>query len=326
MRLTTCFVIMAAACTPGFGAVVMSTSHGDPAMTGLAFPISATDLLESLIPSVDPGDAGWHPVNTDPQDQLPAFTDGHGPNGRGLYGLLNDFPPDGLPTKLVTYDLGGPQNIGEIRIFSGNGGADGRIWSTTVIFTSTDGLNFTPLGPNGGYFQSDPSGTINNAGSSPRYGSTLVQITDDTGALLAAGATHIRFWFYGVDNTQGQMRDPFSGMNTFTGLDDGLSNPNTSPEIWEVDVIEGAPPPPPCHTPFADADQDDDVDMDDFGVFQACFTGPSGTVPELPGYACTCFDRDANHVIDQFDFQEFKNCVTGPDILWSVSPPPACVP
>ncbi len=69
-----------------------------------------------------------------------------------------------------------------------------------------------------------------------------------------------------------------------------------------------------CAKPFADADLDNDVDMDDFGAFQACYTGP--TAAALPGY-CKCFDRPetgaptGDNDVDQSDFNAFKLCVTG---------------
>ena len=67
--------------------------------------ISATDLIEGKNTLdtdvyVNPSDSfgqtslpGWHPANTNPADQLSAFTDGAGMLSSGLTGLLNDnFP------------------------------------------------------------------------------------------------------------------------------------------------------------------------------------------------------------------------------------------
>lgn len=75
-------------------------------------------------------------------------------------------------------------------------------------------------------------------------------------------------------------------------------------------------PLPPCKVPFADVDDDDDVDMDDFAVFQTCFTGPVGPLVQ-PGI-CHCFDRDnggqGDQDVDGDDFVQFKNCVSGPAI------------
>jgi len=73
----------------------------------------------------------------------------------------------------------------------------------------------------------------------------------------------------------------------------------------------------PCPIPFADADVDGDVDQEDFGKFQSCFTlftgGPlSGT--------CRCFDRDNNGAgngsVDAIDYTAFMDCFSGPRVLW----------
>jgi hypothetical protein len=214
-------------------APIFTTDHG--LVYDFDAQIAQDDLIAGMIAIELPGDTGWHPANTDPLDQLPALTDGDGLRAPGaLTGLLNDFPGAGNPTKLIQYDLANPSDVSEIRILTGNEGGDGRIFSTTVIKYSTDnGANFDMLG----YFQSDPSGTLNNAGSDPRYYSTLVTITDDSGGPLAAGVTNIEFDLYAVDNTGGQMRDPFDGMNPFTGADDGLTAAFVSPLVWELDVI-----------------------------------------------------------------------------------------
>jgi hypothetical protein len=186
-----------------------------------------------------PGDKGWHPANTDPLDKLPAFTDGIGMRASGLTGLLNDFPGAGVPTKLVDYDISATTcnslGIDSINIHSSNN-EDGRIFSTTVVSYSTDGgTNYNLLG----YFQSDPSGTINASGNPASIGqkATMVTIYDDAGPLLGPGVTNLEFDFYSVDNTGGQMRDPFDGVNPFTGVDDTLSAAFVSPLIMEIDVF-----------------------------------------------------------------------------------------
>jgi hypothetical protein len=67
-----------------------------------------------------------------------------------------------------------------------------------------------------------------------------------------------------------------------------------------------------CHNPFADADGDGDVDMNDFAEFQKCF---SGSGHPLTG-DCKCFDRpeegfpDGDNDVDQTDFNSFVNCAT----------------
>lgn len=78
--------------------------------------------------------------------------------------------------------------------------------------------------------------------------------------------------------------------------------------------------PPCCSDPFADADGDGDADGDDFGRFQACYTGEGGGVPE----GCRCFDRDnageGDGDIDTLDFTAFQQCAGRA----AVPPNPAC--
>lgn len=220
------------------GAVVATTTHG-PAGDSFDASILADDYLSGLIATELPGDLGWHPANPAAGNSLnpnglPAFTDDAGPVG-GLTGLLTDFPGAGQPTKRIEYDLGVARDISRINILSGNFGADGRVFSTTAIyFSANDGDTFDLLG----YFQSDPSGTTNSG----EYQSTLVEIVDSLGGLLATGVTHLQFDLYAVSNTAGEMRDPFDDVNPFTGVDDGRSAAFASPLIWEIDVIPAPAP------------------------------------------------------------------------------------
>lgn len=220
--LSLCLVASASA------AVTSSTIHG-PDATSLDGSMASGDLIDGLIATELAGDLGWHPANTNPADQLAAFTDGSGIGGSGLTGLLNDNPPAGDPVKLVQYTLAGASDIGSIDIFTGNNGKDGRVFSTTVVKYSTDnGSNFNTLG----YFQSDLSGTTNPG----TWGSTQVSIFDDASGVMLSGVTDLIFEMYAVDNTQGEMRDPFDGVNPFTSVDDGLTAPAASPLVFEIDV------------------------------------------------------------------------------------------
>lgn len=294
----------------------------------LAASISSEDVIQGLIPSVLPGDNGWHPVNQDPADQLPAFTDGLEIRTTGLTGLLNDFPGEGKPTKLIDYQLASVTNIGEIRVFTGNNNRDGRVFHTYTVEFSTDGgqTYSSPI-----YVQSHASGTLNNASQpSPPFNNwriVLTQLTADNGRALALKATNIRFSFYAVDNTGGQMRDPFGiqggggGItpNPFTGADDTLSFAFVSPLVWEIDVLPftgevcdngidddnngftdcadlaactGDAACRCSHDPVFDVDDDADVDQADFGVLQACFTGAGdpGRLFDSLSLDCQCMD------------------------------------
>lgn len=61
-----------------------------------------------------------------------------------------------------------------------------------------------------------------------------------------------------------------------------------------------------CNDPFADVDGDRDVDMEDFAVFQRCFTGTAGTMTDVPTCGCLDFVRDGK--IDDFDLAAFRTC------------------
>ncbi|MBP7935330.1 MAG: family 10 glycosylhydrolase [Phycisphaerae bacterium] len=57
----------------------------------------------------------------------------------------------------------------------------------------------------------------------------------------------------------------------------------------------------------ADYDQDDDVDMADFGVFQLCLSG-SGVGPTD---GCVAADLDEDNDVDNTDLRKFLNCLSG---------------
>lgn len=65
-----------------------------------------------------------------------------------------------------------------------------------------------------------------------------------------------------------------------------------------------------CHTVWADADGDGDVDLLDFASLQQC---PDET--SMTAEACACFDVDADRIIGAVDFDAFAVCLdaSGPD-------------
>jgi hypothetical protein len=73
---------------------------------------------------------------------------------------------------------------------------------------------------------------------------------------------------------------------------------------------------PPCHDPQADADGDGDVDMNDFGALQRCYTGPGGSGFNFA--LCRCFDRNNDGDVDDgqegisdvSDLGKFLACAT----------------
>ena len=68
------------------------------------------------------------------------------------------------------------------------------------------------------------------------------------------------------------------------------------------------------HDPFADADDDKDVDQADFGVWQLCYTGSGDPLHIFNKDLCFCFDRDGDSDIDMADFNAFQKCYNGPNL------------
>lgn len=75
-------------------------------------------------------------------------------------------------------------------------------------------------------------------------------------------------------------------------------------EPWGVHVYLDSVP--------GDFDFDGDVDQDDFGRFQSCFSGP-GVPQSNPGCMPALLDDDQD--VDEADFSIFRKCISGPDIL-----------
>jgi len=71
----------------------------------------------------------------------------------------------------------------------------------------------------------------------------------------------------------------------------------------------------PCHDPFADSDEDGDVDQEDFAVWQICVT-QTGVAAGAPGDPadCVCLDVNDNGQINGADLAAFEVCASGPDV------------
>lgn len=64
---------------------------------------------------------------------------------------------------------------------------------------------------------------------------------------------------------------------------------------------------PACGGNAGDFDGDGDVDLVDFGEFQLCFTGGTGTLAQ----GCECADFDGDNDADLVDFGAFQLAFTG---------------
>ena len=63
---------------------------------------------------------------------------------------------------------------------------------------------------------------------------------------------------------------------------------------------------------FGDSDGDGDVDQEDFGVFQTCYTQDLPSFPQE--HPCHCLDYDGDDEIDQTDFTAFEACMSGANV------------
>jgi hypothetical protein len=63
--------------------------------------------------------------------------------------------------------------------------------------------------------------------------------------------------------------------------------------------------------PKGDCDNDGDVDLADFALFQACFSGPNRPPTSVTG--CAAVDLDDDGDVDLADFGVFQRCFNGPN-------------
>ncbi len=112
---------------------------------------------------------------------------------------------------------------------------------------------------------------------------------------------------------------PFVGNRTTTDFVPGPLSPQTI-YYWRVDEVNSAGTTTGTIWRFetaaapGDFEPDGDVDQEDFGHLQACFSGSAQ--PPMPGCGNADLDRDGD--VDQDDFVLFESCMAGPDL------PPTC--
>jgi len=91
---------------------------------------------------------------------------------------------------------------------------------------------------------------------------------------------------------------------TLTVTGPGGQNSHTRPDYIVVEAPVAA-----------DFNEDGDVDVGDFGFFQACYNGPERPVPWAE---CAAADLDGDGDVDVMDFSKFQVCFNG------ANAPPAC--
>ncbi len=125
----------------------------------------------------------------------------------------------------------------------------------------------------------------------------------------ASGSSGTQSWAAEIDNKGGFHIGSISNSNTtltdfeldYCRVLLGLAVESPTTAILEIGQCNA--------TVFADVepapDGDGDVDLNDFAVFQSCYTGLSEGV--LDG-TCRCFDRNSDNRINEFDFSLFEDC------------------
>jgi hypothetical protein len=148
----------------------------------------------------------------------------------------------------------------------------------------------------GGWFSSGGTGTVNMK---------LVDGYGPDGAVLATAAVpQANEWCY-------SFVEGFAAGHLVTVMWELVGTVNGTPSAVHADFMTFEST--ICHQPFADADFDGDVDQDDLGVFQLCYTGSTGTIPLEPEY-CACLDIDGDDHIDDSDYALFEQCASGPEV------------
>ena len=90
------------------------------------------------------------------------------------------------------------------------------------------------------------------------------------------------------------------GNQTLPGLGGGYDNPGFAPYFIDYPGLQYATV--SMHLP-GDADNDHDVDLDDYGEFAECMTGPDAGPPAT---GCDLFDFDLDNDVDLVDCREFE--------------------
>ena len=189
---------------PATGPYVSVRDTG-PDEGSLTYQVDSQDDLNGNVAEVVFG--GWHPINDDPADQQAAFTDGNGLGG--LAGLLRDFPGENIPALTARWDLGGPSDLSEIRVFSGNADKDGRVFHHYDVYITSA----SP--PTSGFFPLIEEVTPTSFGETNDGGlqNSLTVVSDAEGGAMANGVTGLEIRFYSVSNTAGAFRDDWNGGN-----------------------------------------------------------------------------------------------------------------
>jgi hypothetical protein len=149
-----------------------------------------------------------------------------------------------------------------------------------------------------------------------RYGLTRVSSTNPDWIPYDAGLVDHLFLMFGLVESSDPLffkrRLPFQTDDDGDGIADAYDN---CPGLWnprqEDADGDGVGDACDCGTPFADADNDGDVDLADFAMWQRC---PTAAGPAFE--YCQCLDHNADGAVDAADLAAFIDCLnsSGPDM------------
>lgn len=131
----------------------------------------------------------------------------------------------------------------------------------------------------------------------------------------AEGSTRTGFFF---GDSQGALRMDVS-YDWVSGTNAGAFAPGEEVAVLGQSLIVSDSG---CPIRFPDSDEDGDVDMDDFAIFQRCMS-PTIDVTE----ECKCLDRDRDNRVSAADVEALISCMTGSNIPFDrKNPPVGCQP
>ena len=96
----------------------------------------------------------------------------------------------------------------------------------------------------------------------------------------------------------------FDFIRITTGVDLVVIDPPFGELSTEIDAVADV-----AEGQFGDAENDGDIDLDDFAIFHDCFHGPDARAPSSP---CRVMDFDQDTDVDLGDYAEFQAAFTGP--------------